>query len=238
MLQSKSNYERQNNLELNKVVAVKFKGNRKEYFLNAKKLIFKNNDYVVVELLSGFDIGKIDLVETIVNSQHKIKSLQSDPVLQIVRIANRNDIENFERIKKREIEALPKARLIAKNLGLKMKITDVEYRSDFNFATFFYTADNRVDFRELILFFAKEFTIKIIMRQISNHDEMRRLGAFGYCGREYCSSSWKSSINANEFQCCMSENYKKVQICKNPIKSKKKQNNYSAIFEDDITRFD
>ena len=120
-----------------------------------------------------------------------------------------------------------------------MKITDIEFRGRLKFATFYYTADSRIDFRELILLFAEEFKVKVIMWQISVYEEMSRLGSYGICGREYCFSSWQFHKKTSDFNCCLFDNFKKdnTSLIKQITKKEIKKNNFT-IQEDIITRFD
>ncbi|MAN88995.1 MAG: Signal peptidase-like protein [Algoriphagus sp.] len=173
------------------IVEVKFKGGRKEYFRNVDYLSLTTGDPVVVDVPSGHHIGYVSLQGELVRLQmQKRKVRDDDNILRIYRIANQKDIEKWEEAKNREIPTLYRCRQIVEELGLKMKMSDVEYQADNSKATFYYSADERVDFRELIKVLAGEFRIRVEMRQISLRQEAGRLGGIGVCGRELCCSTW------------------------------------------------
>ncbi|MFN9518876.1 MAG: stage 0 sporulation family protein [Bacteroidota bacterium] len=174
------------------VVEIRFKGTRKEYYRNVHNLDITNNEYVVVELENGYDIGKVGLKGELVKLQLKKAGLEpdSDQIRKIVRKANDTDMARHRENKELEVPTMYKARSIAMERGLKMKLSDVEYQGDRRKATFYYTAEERVDFRELIKRLADSFKVRIEMRQIGYRQEAGRLGAIGSCGRELCCSTW------------------------------------------------
>lgn len=175
------------------IVEVRFKGTRKEFYQNVNNVDITNNELVVVESESGFDIGKVALKGELVKLQLKkagITDYETHPFPKILRRANENDEARYKENLELEVPTMYKARSIAMELGLQMKLSDVEYRGDRRKATFFYTAEERVDFRELIKRLADSFKVRIEMRQIGYRQEAGRLGAIGSCGRELCCSTW------------------------------------------------
>jgi cell fate regulator YaaT (PSP1 superfamily) len=174
------------------VIEVRFKGTRKEYYRNVHNLDITNNDLVVVEMENGYDIGKVGLKGELVKLQLKKAGLEpdSDQIRKIIRRANDSDATRYRENKELEVPTMYKARSIAMELGLSMKLSDVEYQGDRRKATFYYTAEERVDFRELIKRLADSFKVRIEMRQIGYRQEAGRLGAIGSCGRELCCSTW------------------------------------------------
>jgi cell fate regulator YaaT (PSP1 superfamily) len=175
------------------IVEVRFKGTRKEFYKNSNGADITNNELVVVEGENGYDIGKVALKGELVKLQLKkagITDYETHPFLKIVRRANETDEAKYKENLDLEIPTMYKARSIAMELGLQMKLSDVEYRGDRRKATFFYTAEERVDFRELIKRLADSFKVRIEMRQIGYRQEAARLGAIGSCGRELCCSTW------------------------------------------------
>lgn len=175
------------------IVEVRFKGTRKEFYRNANNSDITNNELVVVEGENGYDIGKVALKGELVKLQLKkagIVDYENHPFLKIVRRANEADEAKYKENVELEIPTMYRARSIAMELGLQMKLSDVEYRGDRRKATFFYTADERVDFRELIKRLADAFKVRIEMRQIGYRQEAARLGAIGSCGRDLCCSTW------------------------------------------------
>ncbi len=179
-------------------VEVSFKnGARKAFFQNPPHTRAITGDMVVVESGAGLDIGKISLSGDLVRLQMKKKRVTEDAVtLKIVRIANDRDLERLYEARAKEPQLMVKARVIARNLDLDMKIGDVEFQGDKRKVTIFYTADGRVDFRELIRQFAKEFRVKIEMRQIGARQESARIGGIGSCGRELCCSTWLTDFRS------------------------------------------
>ena len=174
------------------VVEVRFKGSRKEFFRNSEYLPLTTGDVVAVEGNPGHDIGTVSLTGELVRFQLKLNGIEADsPTIKaLYRLAKPADIEKWESVKALEVETMYRARSIALNLSLKMKLSDVEYQGDGKKATFFYTADERVDFRELIKKLADQFKVRIEMRQIGMRQEASRLGGIGSCGRELCCSTW------------------------------------------------
>ncbi len=173
------------------VVEVRFKGTRKEYYKNIHNLDITLNDTVVVELENGTDIGKVSMKGELVKLQLKKNQLsENGEFRKIIRKANEADIARWKENQELEIPTMYKARTIALQLGLSMKLSDVEYQGDRRKATFYYTAEERVDFRELIKKLADAFKVRIEMRQIGYRQEAGRLGAIGSCGRELCCSTW------------------------------------------------
>jgi cell fate regulator YaaT (PSP1 superfamily) len=179
---------------------VSFKnGARKEFYHNPPFTHASTGDWVLVEVPGGggYDIGKISLSGDLVKMQMKKKSVKDGSLfLNVIRKANQRDIEKLEEIRASEREMMIRARVISRTLDLDMKIGDVEFQGDGRKTTFFYTADGRVDFRELIRHFAKEFKVKIEMRQIGARQESSRVGGIGSCGRELCCSTWLSDFKS------------------------------------------
>lgn len=176
----------------NDIVEVQFKGSRKDYFRNPDKLSLQIGDIIAVEGNPGHDIGEVTLTGDLVLLQLKKKLIEADKadLKKVFRKATEGDISKWNSSKEKEFETMHKARKIALKLNLVMKLSDVEYQGDGKKATFFYTADGRVDFRELIKKLADEFRVKIEMRQIGMRQEASRLGGIGSCGRELCCSTW------------------------------------------------
>ncbi|MFC3881802.1 regulatory iron-sulfur-containing complex subunit RicT [Algoriphagus namhaensis] len=173
------------------IVEVKFKGGRKDYFRNVDRIALHTGDPVVVASQSGHHIGYVSLQGELVRLQmQKRKIRDNDDILKIYRIAGERDLEKWEEAKNRELPSLYRSRQIIQELGLKMKLSDIEYQADNSKATFYYSADDRVDFRELIRHLAGEFHIRVEMKQISLRQEAGRLGGIGVCGRELCCSTW------------------------------------------------
>jgi cell fate regulator YaaT (PSP1 superfamily) len=173
------------------IVEVKFKGGRKEYFRNVDYLALNTGDPVVVDVPSGHHIGYVSLQGELVRLQmQKRKVRDDDNITRIYRIANQKDMEKWEEARNREIPTLYRCRQIVEEYRLQMKMSDVEYQADNSKATFYYSAEDRVDFRELIKSLAGEFKIRVEMRQISLRQEAGRLGGVGVCGRELCCSTW------------------------------------------------
>lgn len=177
-------------------VEVSFKnGSRKEFFKKDSLIDYSTGDWVVVETAAGQDVGKITLSGDLVRLQMKKKGVTEDRILfKVVRQASDRDLDHMTQARDMEKMTLVKGRVIARSLGLDMKLGDVEYQADLRKATFFYTADRRIDFRELVKLYAKEFHIKIEMRQIGARQESARIGGIGSCGRELCCSTWLSDF--------------------------------------------
>ena len=194
------------NNEETDLVEVQFKNTRKGYYHNVNNLDLKKGDLVAVESSPGHDIGVVTLTGQLVKLQVKKANLKSmDDIKRIYRIANEQDIATWEEVKSREHATMIQSRQIAKDLGLKMKIGDVEYQGDGNKAIFYYIADERVDFRQLIKVLAEVFRVRIEMKQIGARQEAGRIGGTGPCGRELCCATWMKSFssvstNAARFQ--------------------------------------
>jgi len=173
-------------------VEIRFKGSRKEFFINKDKLPLAVGDVVAVESSPGHDIGVVSIVGELTKLQmkKKLKSSSTDGLKAIYRKASEKDIEKWREATALEDSTMYGARKIAEYLGLEMKISDVEYQGDKTKATFYYTAKGRVDFRELVKRLSTEFRIRIEMKQIGARQESARLGGIGACGRELCCSSW------------------------------------------------
>lgn len=184
------------------VVEISFnKGSRKDFFRNNTNLILEKGQMVTVEGVGGFDVGMVNLTGELVKLQMKKYGVKDDPQMKrIIRISSETDLEAYYKQKDREQEVMILSRAIAKQLNLEMKISEVEIQADGKKATFFYTADGRVDFRELIKVYASEFKVKVEMRQIGARQESAKIGGIGSCGRELCCSTWLSdfkSVNTN-----------------------------------------
>ena len=194
------------NAESTDLVEVQFKNTRKGYYHNVNNLDLKKGDVVAVEASPGHDIGVVTLTGRLVKLQIKKANLKSaDDIKRIYRIAKPVDIEKCKEAKSREHDTMIQSRQIAKDLGLKMKIGDVEYQGDGNKAIFYYIADERVDFRQLIKVLADTFHVRIEMKQIGARQEAGRIGGTGPCGRELCCATWMKnfvsvSTNAARYQ--------------------------------------
>ncbi|WP_028298428.1 PSP1 domain-containing protein [Olivibacter sitiensis] len=174
------------------IVEIRFKGSRKDFYINKDNLYLEMGEPVAVETgAGGYDIGHVSLTGELVRLQMKKNKVQVEAVeKKIFRKATANDLEKYEAAKNLEWETMHRARKLALDLGLLMKISDVDFQGDRTKATFYYTADGRVDFRELIKRMAEAFRIRIEMRQIGMRQEASRLGGIGSCGRELCCSTW------------------------------------------------
>jgi len=197
------------------IVEVRFKGSRKEYFRNINNLDIHVGDMVAVEGNPGHDIGEISMVGELVRFQLRKRGLKEDgpEIKQMYRVARDTDIEKFDEVKALEFDTMHGSRKVAISLGLKMKISDVEYQGDGKKATFFYTAEERVDFRELIKRLADQFKVRIEMRQIGMRQEAARLGGIGSCGRELCCSTWLTDFKVVSTSAARYQN-----LSLNPIK--------------------
>ena len=194
------------NAEDTDLVEVQFKNTRKGYYHNVNNLDLKKGDIVAVEASPGHDIGVVTLTGRLVKLQLKKVNLKSaDDIKRVYRHAKQVDMDKYFEAKKREHGTMIQSRQIAKDLGLKMKIGDVEYQGDGNKAIFYYIADERVDFRQLIKVLAETFHVRIEMKQIGARQEAGRIGGTGPCGRELCCATWMKnfvsvSTNAARFQ--------------------------------------
>lgn len=179
------------------IVEVRFKGGRKDFFKNTDNLDLTTGDAIVVDVPNGHHIGYVSLQGELVRLQMQKKKINdNDDIKKIYRIAHEKDLEKFEEVQKRDLPTLYRTRQIILDLKLDMKLSDVEYQADNSKATFYYSADDRVDFRELIKLLAAEFKIRVEMRQISLRQEAGRLGGIGSCGRELCCSTWLSDFKS------------------------------------------
>lgn len=177
------------------IVEVQFKPPRKGYFINSNNLTLEKGDVVAVESSPGHDIGTVTMTGRLVPLQIKKANLKPDVELKrIYRKAKAVDLEKYEEAKAREHDTMIASRQIAKDLGLKMKIGDVEYQGDGNKAIFYYIADERVDFRQLIKVLAERFRVRIEMKQIGARQEAGRIGGIGPCGRELCCATWMTNF--------------------------------------------
>ena len=173
-------------------------GSRKEYFKAQNPLQYEKGDFVTVESSLGFDVGIVSLTGELVKLQMKKKGVKekSDEIRKLLHKSTENEIRRLEENKKGEKEKMIRARVISRELNLDMKIAEVEVQADGKKATFFYTADDRVDFRELIRRFAIDFKVKVEMRQIGIRQEAAKVGGIGSCGRELCCSTWLNDFKS------------------------------------------
>ena len=197
------------------IVEIRFKNSRKEFFRNTNSLNINVGDVIAVESNSGHDIGTVSLTGELVKLQLKKHNVNfdSEEIKKIYRKAKQLDIEKWREAQSLEINTMYRARTIALNLGLQMKLSDVEYQGDKSKAIFYYTADARVDFRELIKLLADEFKVRIEMKQIGARQEASRLGGIGSCGRELCCSSWLT-----DFRTVSTSAARYQQLSLNPLK--------------------
>lgn len=182
-----------------KIIEVSFNnGSRKDFYRNTTLHTFIKGDLITLEGVSGFDVGEVSATGEMVRLQMKKKNVDegSEEIKKILRRASEMDIQKWQENKKREPEALVRARAIARQLKLQMKLIEVEFQADGRKATFFYTADDRVDFRELIKMYAGDFKVKVEMKQIGARQESSKVGGIGSCGRELCCSSWLSDFKS------------------------------------------
>ncbi|MEI7471876.1 MAG: regulatory iron-sulfur-containing complex subunit RicT [Chitinophagaceae bacterium] len=186
-----------------RIVEISFNsGSRKDYFKNTSTNFYEKGDMVAIEGVSGFDVGMVNLTGELVRLQLKKKSIdeKSPDIKKILRRANEFDLGKLKESKAREAQVLIRSRAMARQLKLDLKMAEVEIQADGRKATFFYIADDRVDFRELIKQYANEFKVKVEMRQIGARQEAGKVGGIGACGRELCCSSWLTdfkSVNTN-----------------------------------------
>lgn len=185
------------------VMEVSFnQGSRKDFYRNNTGNIFSKGDIVAVEGTNGFDVGTVSITGELVRVQLKKKKIDenSTEIKRVLRLASDNDIAKWKESKAREKEVLTRSRAIARQLNLDLKMSEVEIQADSRKATFFYIADERVDFRELIRVYATEFKVKVEMKQIGARQEAGKVGGIGSCGRELCCSTWLTdfkSVNTN-----------------------------------------
>lgn len=177
------------------IVEVQFKNTRKGYFKNSNHLALEKGDIVAVEASPGHDIGTVTLTGRLVPLQMRKANIKPDTeIRRIYRKAKPVDMEKYEEAKSREHDTMIRSRKIAEDLGLQMKIGDVEYQGDGNKAIFYYIADERVDFRQLIKVLAEAFRVRIEMKQIGARQEAGRIGGIGPCGRELCCATWMTNF--------------------------------------------
>ena len=193
-----SNMQLPNGQEACNIVEVRFKNSRKAFYRKGKDISLSIGDLVATETQSGHDIGQVTLTGELVRFQMKKKNIseKSEEVLKIYRKANQKDIDVWQAARDREEIIQKRAREMAIYLHLEMKISDVEFQGDGSKATFYYTAEKRVDFRQLIKDMAQAFTIRVDMRQIGLRQEAARLGGIGSCGRELCCSTWLTDFRS------------------------------------------
>ncbi len=197
-------------------VEVRFKNGRKQYYQNTENLTISIGDIVATQAKSGHDIGMVTLTGELVRVQMKRKKVRLDDaenVLKIYRKASQRDIDIWSESRSKEEPMKVKARQFAIDLNLRMKISDIEYQGDGSKATFYYTAEERVDFRELIKLFAREFRTRIEMKQVGFRQEAARLGGIGSCGRELCCSTWLT-----DFRSVSTSAARYQQLSLNPLK--------------------
>ena len=197
-------------------VEVRFKNGRKHYYKNTENLTLSIGDIVATQAKSGHDIGMVTLTGELVSVQMKRKKVKLDDaenVLKIYRKASQKDIDIWSTARDKEEPMKVKARQFAIDLNLKMKISDIEFQGDGSKATFYYTAEERVDFRELIKLFAREFRTRIEMKQVGFRQEAARLGGIGSCGRELCCSTWLT-----DFRSVSTSAARYQQLSLNPLK--------------------
>ncbi|WP_419494279.1 PSP1 domain-containing protein [Chryseobacterium bernardetii] len=181
-------------------VEVRFKNDRKSFYKNVNNIPLHIGSVITVESSPGHDVGVVSLTGELVKIQMKKKKFSEESALKIYRQANQKDLEVWQEARKKEDAVKLEARKIAQRLGLEMKVTDVEYQGDSSKITFYYTADNRIDFRQLIKDYAGAFRTKIDMKQIGFRQEAAKVGGIGSCGRELCCSTWLTdfrSVNTN-----------------------------------------
>lgn len=197
------------------IVEVRFKNSRKDFYRNVNNLQLHVGDAIAVEASPGHDIGVVSISGELVRLQMKKKSVAStsEEIKKVYRKAKPNDIEKWHEAQNLEQETMYRARTIAIKLNLQMKISDVEYQGDKTKAVFYYTADDRVDFRELIKVLADEFKVRIEMRQIGARQEAGRLGGIGSCGRELCCATWLT-----DFRSVSTSAARYQQLSLNPMK--------------------
>jgi cell fate regulator YaaT (PSP1 superfamily) len=183
--------------ESSNFVEVQFKGDRKDFYINNESLDIKHGDILAVEGEKfGHDIGKVTMIGELTALQlvRKGRDITTNPLKNIYRIATENDLIKWKEAINQEDPILEKAKKIIKNFKLEMKLSDVEFQGDYTKATFYYTADKRVDFRELVREYSSQFRLKVEMRQIGARQEAAKLGGIGSCGRELCCSTWMTEF--------------------------------------------
>jgi hypothetical protein len=255
------------NYDVCNIVEVEFKGSRKEFYMNLTNTTLKNGELVVVAgSKGGYDIGHVALTGELVRMQLKKKNVRTKNVLKkIYRRANYADVTKWKLAKGLELNTLYKARILAKELGLSMKLTDVDYQGDQKKATFYYTAEGRIDYRELIKNLFGAFGVQIEMRQIGMREEANRIGDIGPCGSYICCHNWSTNFKTNypfasrsekhsnrevnKFNCYIKDetldsNGNKLDVVKSEIPRRNSNKVNSSLLytnivgQDSITRFD
>jgi cell fate regulator YaaT (PSP1 superfamily) len=180
------------------IVEVRFKNSRKGFYRNAEHIALSVGDVVVVETAPGYDVGVVSVVGELARIQVKKKAPGFKPMetRKILKIATQKEIDSWIKARSFEQETMNQTRVMALTLGLEMKISDVEYQADMSKALFYYTAEGRIDFRQLIKDMADKFKVRIEMRQIGSRQEAARLGGIGSCGRELCCSTWLTDFRS------------------------------------------
>ena len=249
------------------IIEIKFKGSRKEFYLNPQNIDFKSGELVVVEgAMGGHDVGHVSLTGELVHLQLKKNKVRTEEVVKkIYRKATPDDATKWKLAKEMELDTLYKARVLAKALGLSMKLSDVDYQGDKTRATFYYIAEGRVDFRELIKRLSETFHIRIEMRQIGMREEANRIGDIGPCGSYLCCQTWSTNFKTDspfatryqnisrregtKFECYIKDEAENEDGTKSDDPKDKAQKNNKAIADktlfyanvvgqDSITRFD
>jgi hypothetical protein len=251
------------------IIEIKFKGFRKEFYINHQKTNFKNGELVVVEgNMGGYDVGHVSLTGELVHMQLRKKNVHMEEVVKkIYRRATPADVSKWNLAKEMELDTLYKARVLAKELGLSMKLSDVDCQGDKSKATFYYTAKGRVDFRELIKHLYETFHIRIEMRQIGLREEAGRIGGIGPCGSYFCCHTWPTDFKTdspwvssdkkypqrkrqhNKFECYFNDGTENKNVVKSDNSKDKAQKrnksvvarallNQNADDQDSIIRFD
>ena len=193
------------------------KGSRKEFFRNSTNYLLEKGDWLAVEGTGGFDIGQVSLTGELVKLQLKKYGVKEQEVTKrVLHPATEEELESASKQKEREAEILIRSRAISRSLNLEMKICEVEVQADSKKGTFFYTADQRVDFRELIRVFATDFKMKVEMRQIGARQESGKVGGIGSCGRELCCSTWLSDFKSVNTTAARYQNLSINQTKSNP----------------------
>lgn len=180
----------------NQMVEIQFKNTRKAFFINKNKISIQRDNYVAVSAQNGHDIGRVTLTGKLALMQLKRKKPRHPPEHIIYRKATPIDLEKWHKARLREKPTMIRARKLVEQLGLEMKISDVEFQGDGTKATFYYLAEGRVDFRELIKHYAKEFRVKVEMKQIGARQEAAMIGGIGSCGNTLCCSSWRTNLES------------------------------------------
>lgn len=179
------------------IIEVHFKNGHKEFYKNSDNLNLVSGDAVIVDVPNGHHLGHVSMQGELVRLQMQKKKVKNDETIRkVYRLASQKDLEKYEDVQKRDNPTLHRTREIIQNMKLQMKLSDVEFQADNTKAVFFYSAEDRVDFRELIKILAGEFRIRVEMKQISLRQEAGRLGGIGSCGRELCCSTWLSEFKS------------------------------------------